>query len=70
MKGTRRLYDLGDDPLEERDLAASAAPRHPAPTSKSSLGLRPSGFRDERLEGAVGELAPSAEEVRLLRELG
>jgi arylsulfatase A-like enzyme len=69
MTGSRRLYDLGDDPLEERDLAASAAPGTRGDLEEK-LRATAERFGDERLEGAAGELAPSAEEVRLLRELG
>jgi hypothetical protein len=67
--GRQQLYDLRDDPLEQRDLIETleSATRSALEELLRAVAER---SRAERLEGAVESMVASPQELRLLRELG
>jgi arylsulfatase A-like enzyme len=67
--GRQQLYDLRDDPLERRDLIETIGSRTRSELEELLRAVAERS-RAERLEGAAESTAPSAQELRLLRELG
>jgi arylsulfatase A-like enzyme len=59
-----QLYDLGADPAESRDLAASA------PERVAALRAALARFLDGAVDSSASGAVPTAEELELLRELG